>query len=139
MLSVAESAQILRVSPTRIRQLISQGSLPAHKVGRSWALREEDVMQRASDRPKSGRPRSSKSDVSNTKNSPQQKATMNMKRAIQPSLAEIYDTCRKTFASSPSATEISTIDDPEQAAFRIAIADFFLQRKQQELIKQGVY
>lgn len=57
MLSVAESASILNVSPARVRALISQGALPAAKVGRVWTLREEDVMQRASLRPTAGRPR----------------------------------------------------------------------------------
>ena len=38
-----------------------------------------------------------------------------------------------------SAAEIAAIDDPEQAAFRIAVADFFLQRKQSELVRQGVF
>ena len=33
----------------------------------------------------------------------------------------------------------AAIDDPEQAAFRIAVADFFLQRKQSELVRQGVF
>lgn len=41
--------------------------------------------------------------------------------------------------SVPSAAEIAAIDDPEQAAFRIAVADFFLQRKQSELVRQGVF
>lgn len=50
MLSVVESAEILQVTPTRVRALIAQGALPAQKVGRTWTLREEDVMQRAEPR-----------------------------------------------------------------------------------------
>ena len=46
MLSVVESAEILQVTPTRVRALIAQGALPAQKVGRTWTLREEDVMFR---------------------------------------------------------------------------------------------
>ena len=61
MLSVVESAEILQVTPTRVRALIAQGALPAQKVGRTWTLREEDVMQRAATRPSAGRPR--KADV----------------------------------------------------------------------------
>ena len=54
MLSVVESAEILQVTPTRVRALIAQGALPAQKVGRTWTLREEDVMQRAATRPSAG-------------------------------------------------------------------------------------
>ena len=112
MLSVVESAEILQVTPTRVRALIAQGALPAQKVGRTWTLREEDVMQRAATRPSAGRPR--KADV--------------------PSPADDS----KPHAAA-SAAEIAAIDDPEQAAFRIAVADFFLQRKQSELVRQGVF
>lgn len=55
MLSVVESAEILQVTPTRVRALIAQGALPAQKVGHTWTLREEDVMQRAATRPSAGR------------------------------------------------------------------------------------
>ena len=54
MLSVAESAAILKVSPARVRALIAKGALPAEKAGRAWLLREEDVMQRLSQHAKAG-------------------------------------------------------------------------------------
>ena len=103
MLSVVESAEILQVTPTRVRALIAQGALPAQKVGRTWTLREEDVMQRDA------------------------------------AASELYRACKDHLAACPSAAEIAAIDDPEQAAFRIAVADFFLQRKQSELVRQGVF
>ena len=56
MLSVAQSAELLNVSPTRVRALIASGLLPAEKAGRAWVLREEDVMQRASLHARPGRP-----------------------------------------------------------------------------------
>lgn len=52
MLSVTESAAILDISPSRVRALIAQGQLPAQKVGNAWILKEEDVMQRITERPK---------------------------------------------------------------------------------------
>ena len=53
--------------------------------------------------------------------------------------SELYRACKDHLAACPSAAEIAAIDDPEQAAFRIAVADFFLQRKQSELVRQGVF
>lgn len=58
MLSVAQAAEMLQVSATRVRTLIKKGTLPATKVGNSWCLEEKDVLQRTMDRPKAGRPRS---------------------------------------------------------------------------------
>ena len=121
MLSVVESAEILQVTPTRVRALIAQGALPAQKVGRTWTLREEDVMQRAATRPSAGRPR--KADVPSPADDSKPHAAA----------SELYRACKDHLA------EIAAIDDPEQAAFRIAVADFFLQRKQSELVRQGVF
>ena len=123
MLSVVESAEILQVTPTRVRALIAQGALPAQKVGRTWTLREEDVMQRAATR----RPR--KADVPSPADDSKPHAAA----------SELYRACKDHLAACPSAAEIAAIDDPEQAAFRIAVADFFLQRKQSELVRQGVF
>ena len=127
MLSVVESAEILQVTPTRVRALIAQGALPAQKVGRTWTLREEDVMQRAATRPSAGRPR--KADVPSPADDSKPHAAA----------SELYRACKDHLAACPSAAEIAAIDDPEQAAFRIAVAYFFLQRKQSELVRQGVF
>ena len=130
MLSVAESAHILDVSPARVRALIAKGILPARKVGRAWVLTDEDVMQRVGCHPRSGRPRAS------TKAPANGEAATNHPR---PSMHNLYLTCKKELASSPSVAELATIEDPEEVAFRIAVADFFLQRKQSELVRQGVF
>lgn len=42
-LTVAEVARVLRVSKMTVYRLISNGQLPAVRVGRSYRLREEDV------------------------------------------------------------------------------------------------
>mgnify|MGYP002226304780 CR=1 FL=1 len=110
MLSVVESAEILQVTPTRVRALIAQGALPAQKVGRTWTLREEDVMQRAATRPSAGRPR--KADVPSPADDSKPHAAA----------SELYRACKDHLAACPSAAEIAAIDDPEQAAFRIAVA-----------------
>jgi excisionase family DNA binding protein len=41
--TVAEVAQVLRVSNMTVYRLISSGQLPAVRVGKSYRLREEDV------------------------------------------------------------------------------------------------
>jgi excisionase family DNA binding protein len=43
LLTVAETAQLLRVSPITVRRYISAGALPAHRVGRAIRLRRADV------------------------------------------------------------------------------------------------
>ena len=53
----AETARLLGLSPTRVMTLIREGRLPARKVGRQWVLRLEDV-ERFRDTPRpAGRPR----------------------------------------------------------------------------------
>ena len=86
MLSVKESADMLGVTPARVRALIAQKALPAQKVGRSWVIKEEDILDRLSRHPKAGRP------------------------------------VRTTIA-----------------AFYVAVADFFLQQRQRNLVAQGAY
>lgn len=44
LLSTTEAGRILGVNPSRVRQLILAGRLPATRHGaRSWAIREEDL------------------------------------------------------------------------------------------------
>ncbi len=45
MLSVSQSADILKITPSRVRALIKNGSLHASKAGRIWLLEEKDVLQ----------------------------------------------------------------------------------------------
>ena len=44
MLTVTEVAQRLGVSPQRIRLLISQGRMPAQRVGPLWLIAESDAV-----------------------------------------------------------------------------------------------
>ncbi len=43
LLSVKESAEILGVNRQRIQALISQGRLPAQKIGNSYVIKESDL------------------------------------------------------------------------------------------------
>ena len=129
MLSTVEAAKLLGVSSIRVRNLIYDGALPAQKVGRSWVLREEDVMERLARHPGPGRPRKN--------HAPHEGGG---DRAPEPTrLHELFSSCKSSLAGSPSATEINAIEDADEAAFRIAVADFFLQRKQAELVQRGVF
>lgn len=43
ILSTAEAAKKLKISAIRIRQFISEGRLPAQKVGRDYIIQEKDL------------------------------------------------------------------------------------------------
>ncbi|HEY0459259.1 MAG TPA: helix-turn-helix domain-containing protein [Pyrinomonadaceae bacterium] len=43
LLSVKETAQILGVNHQRVQALISQGRLPAQKIGNSYVIKESDL------------------------------------------------------------------------------------------------
>jgi excisionase family DNA binding protein len=43
LLSVAEAAEKLGVTRARVNQFISEKRLPAQRIGRSFAIREEDL------------------------------------------------------------------------------------------------
>lgn len=55
LLSVRESAELLGISRQRIQALISEGRLPAQKIGNSHVIKESDlelVKERKTGRPK---------------------------------------------------------------------------------------
>ncbi len=49
-LTVAEVAEVLRVSNMTVYRLITSGELPAVRVGKSYRLREDDVDKYLGDR-----------------------------------------------------------------------------------------
>jgi len=52
LVGVTEAAEILRVSPQRVRQMIDEGKLAAHRVGgKSFALIRSEVAAKAPTRP----------------------------------------------------------------------------------------
>lgn len=135
MLSVAQSAEILGVSAVRVRQLISSGALSAQRVGRSWVLSEKDVYGRLAQGPQAGRPSKSQReklsdnvDLSDGQLLPQ-----------APDFSLLYEECKASFTRRPTAQELRCMQNQEEAAFRVALSDFFLQQKQRELVEAGVY
>lgn len=142
MLSVSQSAALLGVSPSRVRKLIANGALPAQKVGRSWAISEKDVAARLDRRPKAGRPKSA--DVSGVPfpllPDPDDRG-MDSDRSSSDDPPErlLYRACREAFLFRPDRRLIEQAESSEEASFYFAVADFFLQQKQKELVKAGVF
>ena len=62
MISTAEAAKILGVSPRRVTALIESGDLAAQRIGRSWAVDEQSVAERAAAPKWRGRPPAGASD-----------------------------------------------------------------------------
>jgi excisionase family DNA binding protein len=63
-LSVAEAADRLGVTRTRVNQLINDGTLKAQRVGRSFAIDVRDLgAAEARNTKKTGRPRAKKNSV----------------------------------------------------------------------------
>lgn len=59
VITVAQAAEILRVTPRRVQALINVGKLPAQRFGSVWMLLESDVRQHKPK--KGGRPPAKKS------------------------------------------------------------------------------
>ncbi len=55
LLDTKQAGKRLGISPLRVRQLISNGRLPATKFGRDWMIKEKDLVK-VQDR-KPGRPK----------------------------------------------------------------------------------
>ena len=63
MLTTKEAGDILGVSPRRITALIASGALKAERLGRSWAVDESSVQERATAERLRGRPKAFHIDV----------------------------------------------------------------------------
>ena len=139
MLSVSQAAEALHVSTTRVRALISKGVLPATKVGNSWCLEEKDVLQRTMDRPKAGRPRSGSDEGAGWSYTGINEADL---ESLESSVREghsLYMACKDYFQYRPEMDVIASAKSAEEASFYMAVADFFLQQKQKELVERGVF
>lgn len=130
MLSVSEAAEMLGISSSRVRQLIANDALQASKVGRAWCIHEESILARIDHAPKPGRPETTARFAEPT-------AEESEKRAQR--LHDLYEQCRKEFSLHPSMADLKNAATNDEATFYMAIADFFLQQRQRELVAQGVY
>lgn len=135
MVSVKEAANVLNVSPARVRRLIADGEIPALKIGNAWALEEKDVLDRLSRRPRAGRPRTTDADggvVGPRGAAPGEADRVERAKAL-------YRECREALSSIPDAAMIAAAESGEEASFYIAVSDFFLQQRQHRLVSQGVF
>ena len=160
MYSVSDAARVLGVSTARVRMLITLGELPAVKVGKNWAINEAAVMERASVKPKPGRPQApSVIPVQNpsrqyrrkalqpVENLPaasiavnpvtkgrqtQQQADPNLSR--QDNMHRLFLECREEFSKRPTASNLRNADSQAEASFYMAMFDFFLQQRQQDIV-----
>ena len=82
------------------------------------------------EKPKAGRPKNQVKDLQNEGMPPAK---------TDNTLHELYDRCRALFQHIPTEEMMSQAKSSEEADFYMAMADFFLQRKQAQLIKSGVY
>lgn len=131
MLSVSESAELLQVSPARVRALIAEGTLPARKVGRAWVLQEEDVMDRIACRPRGGRPKRTAARAT--------QPTAHEQESPRGDLRDLYLACKESFSTRPDAAALEGANTSEEASFYLAVSDFFIQRRQRELIQMGAF
>ncbi len=51
----------------------------------------------------------------------------------------LFEECKRLLKSHPSSEVLKDAKTAEEAAFYVAVSDFFLQQKQQELVRNGVY
>ena len=127
MLSVSQSAEILGISPARVRKLVSEGALDGVKIGGTWALQEASVYDRLSKKPGAGRP------ARTTDGAPADK------QVPAHDLHSLYLECNQAFQFEPSLQAIEEAETQEEAGFYMAVAGYFLQHKQRELIARGAY
>ena len=126
MLSVHEAAVILGVSDARVRALLKDGGLEGTKIGRTWAVSERSVAKRRREGARPGRP---------TKN------VRGYERTV-PDVDEahrIYDDAARVLAGCYDAAFLDQARTPEEQAFWIRVADFFLQKRQRELVEEDVF
>ena len=133
MLSVSQSAEMLGISASRVRFLIKSGSLPATKVGHAWLLEEKDVLQRASEHPKAGRPTTRKDLEHNFERTTDELDSASIDGH------KLYASCKEYFRFRPSSETIRQAATAEEASFYMAVADFFLQQRQAQLVAEGIY
>jgi excisionase family DNA binding protein len=64
-LTTKEAAEILNITPSRVRQMVLSGRLPAEKFGRDLVIHEKDLALVADRKP--GRPPASKATMKSKK------------------------------------------------------------------------
>ena len=126
MLTVKQAAEELRVTPERVRNMIYAGTLPAQKFGNNWSISRYDVKQRLASKPKRGRPKKT------VQNEVVSYHIVSLNSAL-------YEECRTFMEEYGELQHVLQTNTKEEQEFFIMLWNFFLQQKQEALIKQGVY
>lgn len=126
MFSVGEAAERLGVTGARVRAMLKSGQLEGCKIGRTWVISERSIAERLRDGARPGRP--------GRKEPRFERDLPDVDIAHQ-----IYDDAARVLAGCYNAAFLDQARTPEEQAFWLSVADFFLQQKQRELVKEGVY
>lgn len=127
MLSVEEAARKLGVSGARVRALLKAGQLEGQKIGNTWAVAETSVAARVQSGSHPGRPAAERPKS-------HERAMPDVDEAHR-----IYDDAKRVLSGCYNAAFLNQARTPEEQAFWLRVADFFLQEKQRELVKEGVF
>ena len=126
MIDVGEAAQRLGVSETRVRAMLKKGILEGRKIGRSWAISEQSIAKRLHENVHPGRPSKHQEPFS-------------LEAPDVDAAHRIYDEAARVLVGCYDSEFLRLARTSEERAFWVAVADFFLQQKQRELVEQGVY
>ena len=127
MMSVNDAAEKLGVTGSRVRAMLKSGVLQGNKIGNTWAVSEESVARRLQDGTHPGRPKT-------TPNRTGERPLPDVETAHR-----IYDEAARTLTGCYDESFLGCARTPEEQAFWIRCADFFLQARQRELVDRGVY
>lgn len=127
MYSVKKAAETLGVSGSRVRAMLKAGQLEGEKIGNAWAVSETSVAQRILEGGRPGRP-------ANVPAKAFERLLPDVEAAHR-----IYDEAEQVLAGCYASTFLDQARTPEEQAFWIHVADFFLQQKQRKLVKEGVF
>lgn len=127
MLSVNQAAEKLGVSGARVRMLLKNGILEGRKIGNMWAVSERSVAARMQSGIRPGRPAA--------------QLEQGYRRTLPDVEAahRIYDEAARVLPGCYDAAFLDCARTPEEQAFWIRVADFFLQQRQHELVEEGVF
>lgn len=127
MLGVKEAAKKLGVSSARVRAMLKASQLEGVKIGNAWAVSETSVAQRIEHGSHPGRPAA-------TEAPPFNRTLPDVEAAHR-----IYDEAAEVLAGCYASAFLDQARTKEEQAFWIHTADFFLQQRQRELVKEGVF
>ncbi len=107
IITVAETAEALGVTSSRVYQLIEQGAIAAERIGRTWLVDDASVRERAEHPVSAGRPKTQQ---------PSNQTIFSLMNRTHPVLEFRYDEEGGSFG------EIISIDDPRRAPLGIVSA-----------------